>query len=75
MMMHFIYRTFPKELLILSRGQTHFVNVFLDVVVQRDVSTQADIFLTCTSPKQPYTPVMEDDSTASFTYDMYINII
>ena len=54
---------------------THFVNVYPDMVIQHDVSTQADMFLACSSPKQPCTPVMQDDSTVSFTDDTYVNII
>ena len=63
------------ELLILCRRPTHFENVYPDMVIQHDVSTKADMFLACSSPKQPCTPVMEDDSTVSLTDDMYVNII
>ena len=42
--------------------------------MQHDVGTQADMFLACSSPKQPCTPVMEGDSAASFTDDRYVNI-
>ena len=68
-------KIFLLELPILSRGPTHFVNVYPDMVIQHNVSTQADMFLACSSPKQPCTPVMEDDSTVSFTDDTYINVI
>ena len=63
------------ELPILSRGPTHFVDVYPELVVQHDVSTQADMFLACSSPKEPCTPVSEDNSAVSFTDDMYVNII
>ena len=43
--------------------------------MQHDVSTQADMFLACSSPKEPCTPAMEYDSAASFTDDTYVSII
>ena len=73
--MYLAIKYISLELAILSRGPTHFVNVYADMVIQHDVSTQADMFLACSSPKQPCTPVMQDDSTVSFTDDTYINII
>ncbi len=63
------------ELPILSRGPTHFVNVYPELVIQHDVSTQADIFLACSSPKEPGTPVVEDDATRTFNEDTYVDII
>ena len=63
------------ELPILSRGSTHFVDVYPELVIQHDVSTQADMFLACSSPKEPGTPVIENDSAVSFTDDMYVNIV
>ena len=45
------------------------------LVLQHDVSTQADMFLACSSPKEPCTPVLEDNSAVSFTDDTYVNII
>ena len=63
------------ELPILSRGPTHFVNVYPESVVQHDVGTQADMFLACSSPKEPHTPVMEADSVVSFTEDTYVDIM
>ena len=63
------------ELPILLRGPTHFVDVYPELVLQRDVSTQADMFLACSSPKEPCTPVSEDNSAVSFTDDTYVNII
>ena len=63
------------ELPILSRGPTHFVNVYPELVVQHDVSTQVDMFLACSSPKEPCTPVSEDNSAVSFTDDTYVNNI
>ena len=63
------------EFPILSRGPTHFVDVYPELVLQHDVSTQADMFLPCSSPKEPCTPVSEDNSAVSFTDDMYVNII
>ena len=43
------------ELPILSRGPTHFVDLYPELVVQHDISTQADMFLACSSPKEPCT--------------------
>ena len=63
------------ELPILSRGPTHFVDVYPELVIQHDVSTQADMFLACSSPKEPGTPVIENDSAVSFTDDTYVNIV
>ena len=60
---------------MLSRGSTHFVDVYPELVVQHDVSTQADMFLAYSSPKEPCTPVSEDNSAVSFTDDTYVNII
>ena len=68
-------KIFLLKLPSLSRRPTHFVNVYPDMVIQHDVCTQADMFLACSSPKQPCTSVMEDDSTVSFTDDMYVDII
>ena len=44
-------------------------------MLQHDVSTQADMLQAYSSPKEPYTPVLEDNSAVSFTDDMYVNII
>ena len=63
------------ELPILSRGPTHFMNVYPELVIQHDVNTQADMFLACFSPKEPGTPVVDDDATGIFTEDTYVNII
>jgi len=63
------------ELPILSRGPTQFVDIYPELVMQHDVSTQADMFLACSSPKEPCTPAMEYDSAASFTDDTYVSII
>ena len=58
------------ELPILLTGPTHFVNVYPELVIQHNVSTQADMFLACSTPK-----VVEDDATRTFTEDTYVNII
>ena len=63
------------ELPVLSRGPTHFVHVYPELVIQHDVSTQAGMFLACSSPKEPGTPVIENDSAVSFTDDTYVNIV
>ena len=63
----------PSELPILSRGPTHFINIYPELVVQHDVSTQADMFLACSSPKEPGTLVVEDDSIVTINDDMYVN--
>ena len=73
-----VFKTFSfglTELPILSRGPTHFVNVYPELVVQHDVSTQADMFLACSSPKEPDTPVVEGDVTRTLTEDTYVNIV
>ena len=49
--------------------------MYPELVLQHDVSTQADMFLTCSFPKEPCTPVMEDDSAMSLTDDTHVNII
>ena len=58
----------------LSTGPTHFMNVCHELVIQHDVSTQADMFLACSSPKEPGTPVVEDDAIGTFMEDTYVNI-
>ena len=63
------------ELPILSREPTHFIDVYPELVIQHDVSTQADMFLAYSSPKEPCTPLMEDNSAVSFTDNTYVNII
>ena len=64
------------ELPILSRGPTHFMDIYPELVVQHDVSTQADMFLACSSPKEPATPVMLDSSySQTITDDTYVNDI
>ena len=63
------------ELPILSRGPTHCVDVYQELVIYHDVSTQADVFLVCSSPKKLCTPVSESNSAVSFTDDMLANII
>ena len=45
------------------------------MVIQHDVSTQADMFLACSSPKEPNTPVVENYSAVSFTDETYVNIV
>ena len=50
------------ELPILSRGPTHLMEIYPELVVQHDASTQADMFLACSSPKEPATPVILDSS-------------
>ena len=63
------------ELPILSRGPTHFfMDIYPELVMQHDVSTQADMFLACSSPKEPATPVMLDSSySQTITDDTYVN--
>ena len=51
------------------------MNVYPELVIQHDVSSQADMLLACSSPKEPGTPVVEDDATRTFTEDTYVNII
>ena len=48
--------------------------MYPELVVQHDVSTQADMFLACSSPKVPGTPVVEGDVTRTFTEDTYVSI-
>ena len=60
------------ELPILSRGPTH---VYPEFIIQHDVSTQADMFLACSSPKEPGTTAVKNDSAVSLTDNMYINIV
>ena len=45
---------------ILSRSPPQFVNFYPEPIIQHDVSTQADMFLACSSPKQA--EETEDDS-------------
>ena len=64
------------ELPTLSRGPTHFVDIYPELVVQHDVGTQADMFLACSSPKEPATPVMIDSSySQTIIDDTYVNNI
>ena len=56
-------------------GPTHFVNVYPELVVQHDISTQVDMFLVCSSPKELGKPVEEGDVTRTFTEDAYVNIV
>ena len=37
---------------ILSRSSPQFANFYPEPIIQHDVSTQADMFLACSSPKQ-----------------------
>ena len=60
------------ELSILSRGPTHFVDVYPELVLQHDVNTQADMLLACSSPKEPCILVSEDNSVVSFTDNTYV---
>ena len=46
--------SYKIELPLLSREPTQFVYVYPELVIQHDVSTQADIFPACSSPKKPY---------------------
>ena len=58
---------------ILSRSSPQFANFYPEPIIQHDVSTQADMFLACSSPKAEEN---EDDSrdltvtTLSFNEDM-----
>ena len=62
------------ELPVLSRGPTHFMEIYPELVVQHDASTQADMFLACSSPKEPATPVILDSSySQTIIDDTYVN--
>ena len=37
---------------ILTKSPPQFVSIYPDPVIQHDASTQADVFLECTSPKE-----------------------
>ena len=62
-----IFIEFP----ILSRGPTQFVDIYPELVVQHNVSIQVDKPVACSSPVEPGTPLMADDSTTSFPDYMY----
>ena len=47
------------------------MEIYPELVVQHDASTQADMFLACSSPKEPATPVILDSSYS--IDDMYVN--
>ena len=45
------------------------------LTIQHDVSNQADMFLACSSPKEPGTSVVEDDATRSFNLAKLLNLV
>ena len=45
---------------ILTKSPLQFVSIYPDPVIQHDASTQADMFLACSSPKE--TEESEEDS-------------
>ena len=47
------------------------MNIYPELVVQHDVSIQVDKPVACSSPVEPGTPLMGDDSTTSFADNTY----
>ena len=68
-------KTFLIELLILSRGLTQFVDIYPELVVQHDVSIQVDKPVASSSPVEPGTPLMADDSATRFHDNTYAQSI
>ena len=50
---------------MLARSGPKFVDIYPEVPMQRDVCTQADMFLAVSSPKQP-SPAPTSEATISF---------
>ena len=52
------------------------MDIYPELVVQHDISTQVDMFLVYCSPKEPATPVMIDSGcNQTITDDTYVNDI
>ena len=68
-------KTFLIELLILSRGLTQFVDIYPELVVQHDVSIQVDKPVASSSPVEPGTPLMADDSATRFHDDSMLKVL
>ena len=56
----------------MSRGPTRFVNIYPELVVQHDVSIRVDEPVESSSPVEPGTPLMDNDSASSFADDTYV---
>ena len=54
-----------KALPVLTRSGPKFADIYPEVPMQRDVCTQADMFLAVSSPKQP-SPAPTSEATISF---------
>lgn len=56
---------FIVDLPVLTRSGPKFVDIYPQPIIQRDISTQADMFLAVSSPKQS-SPVPTPEVTMSF---------
>ena len=58
---------------VLTKSVSTFINIYTDMPVeQKDVSTQADMFLAVSSPKQP--ELAETTCSTSFEETMYVRM-